>query len=507
MAYRLAMAPRRPRRRRALLLGAGLLLLVAAVLGAYALPARRASSGLVLATVPVGQGPRFVAIDGRTGHAFVVDQGGARSATVATTGAGASLVDGASQSADVGMIDLRGGHGSALVRTITLNTDPTGIAVDERHGRAIVTGVAGIVYVLDTATGATVATPVVAGGAAALGVDTVSGRAVAASYAAGTASTIDTRTGRLLRVVGVGQGAVGVLVDERTHRAFVESCPGGYGTGARGVVGVIDTTSGALLRRVAVGPSPDGMAVAPAEGRVYVLNAQDGTVSVLDARNGTVLRTVALTAGGFPTGPGSILIDERTRRAFIDHGWVHVFDTRTGALVALRKDSTVPGPLGLDARTGRVFAATYRDGRIRVLDGASGRLLRTVDVGVAPQDLAVDEVGGRVYVVTPGPILATAPPGAVGPVNTRGPGRVWVLDARNGAVLAHTNVGMAPVVVAATTAPLRRALVLNMAGLVRAPDPWAWLPDTIRRHAPFIPPPPRGFVSVDGSVSILDTSD
>lgn len=497
------MAPRRSHRLRALLLGAGLLLLLVAARGTHALLVRHESSGLVLTTVPVGQGPRFGAIDGRTEHAFVVDQGGAQSATVTTTGAGASLVTSASRPADISMIDLRDG---ALVRTITLTTDPTGIAVDERHGRAIVIGAAGLVPVLDTTTGALVATPVVAGGADTLSVDAVSGRAVAVSYTAGTASTIDTRTGRLLRVVRVGQGAVGVLVDEQTHRAFVESRPGGYGTDARGSIGVLDTTSGALLRRVIVGLSPDGMALAAGEGRVYVLNGQDGTVSVLDVRSGALVRTIALTAGGFPSGPGTIVVDERTHRAFVDHGWIHVFDTRTGAIVALHKVSTVPGPLGLDVHTQRVFAATYRDGHIRMLDGASGRLLRTIDVGIAPQDLEVDDAARRVYVVIPGPVLATAPPGAVGPTYTRGPGRVWVLDARSGAVLERTNVGMAPVGVVTTGPSLKRALVLNMAGLVRAPDPWAWVPTTIRRHAPFIPPPPQGFTSVNGSVSILDTS-
>ncbi len=429
------------------------------VVSVFALLTQPTATGLVRATVPVGQGPRFVAIDGLTEHAFVVDQGGVQGATLTPL------------PADVAMIDVRSG---ALVRTIALNTDPTGIAVDERHGRAIVIGAAGIVSVLDTATGALVATPVVVGGTDALGVDTVSGHAVAASYAAGTASTIDLRTGRLLRVARVGQGAVGVLVDERTHRAFVESRPGGYGAGTRGSIGVIDTTSGALLRRVTVGLSPDGMALSTGENRVYVLNSQDGTVSVLDARSGALVFTIALTAGGFPTGPGTLVIDERTHHAFVDHGWIHVFDTRTGAIVALHKVSTVQGPLGIDTRTDRVFAATYRDGRVRVLDGASGRILRTIDVGIAPQDMTVDEREGRVYIVTPGAVLATAPPGALGPVQTRGPGRVYVLDARSGAIQGRAVVGMNPVVVT-VNAEAGRVLVLNMAGLTRASDPWALL--------------------------------
>ncbi len=471
------------------------------VAGAVLAAVRRPKPGLVLGTVGVGQSPRFAAVDVRTGHAFVVNMGGPQSATVTTTGAAASLAQGSFTPGSVSMIDTRSG---TLIRTIDAGESPTAVAVDARHQRAYVLD-AGSVYVLDTATGTLLRTISLRGGDDSLTVDPSTGHVYTASYTTGTVSMFDGGTGRLLQVVTVGQGVVGMLVDERTHRLFAESRPGGYGTGLRGAIGVIDTVSGSLVRRDIVGLSPDGMALDSAANSVYVLNGQEGTVSVLDASNGAVTRTVTLTAGGFPSGPGAIVVVERTRRAFVDHGWTSVFDTCTGKVLYTDKFSPVPGPIAIDRGSDRVFAASYRDGRVRVLDGSSGHVLRAVDMGIAPQDMVVDERGGRVYVVTPGPILSTAPRGAVGPVATRGPGRVYVLDGRSGAIRERATVGMSPVALAVSEQN-RRILVLNMAGLTRASDPWSWVPDWARRRLPFIPRPPPTFQSANGSVSILDAS-
>lgn len=501
--------PKMGRTRRTRVAAIGLLLLLLLGLSGVALSLlRRPAVGPVLATITVGQGPRFVAIDSGTGHAFVAGQeGSVLSASPVTTNV-VSFAARPSIPGSITMIDMRS---EQSVRTIGVSHFPTGVSVDERHHRAFVldsgTGGTSEVSVFDTATGRRVATTVLPGSADTAGVDASAGRVLVASYGAGTVNVFDTRTGRLLRAtpIAIDPGAVAVLVDERTHRAFVESRPGGYGTGALGAINVIDTLQGRLVRRVAVGPSPDGMDLDDVANRVYVLNALNGTVSILDARTGRPIRTVHLTAGGFPTGPGAIVVDERAHLAFVDHGWTSVFDTRTGAVLTTHTFSTVPGPLVIDQRTDRVFAATYRDGRVRVLDGRSGRVLRTVDVGQAPADMAVDELTGRVYVVTAGPVLSRAAPGSVGPLTTYGPGRVYVLDARSGAIRGEDTVGLTPVVVAADQRD-GRVVVLNMAGLMPTPDPWSWIPGDIRRHVPFVPAPPSTFQNIDGSVSILDAT-
>jgi len=496
---------RRARRVRATVIGLLLLLLLGLASVALSL-LRRPAVGPVLATITVGQGPRFVAIDSGTGQAFVAGQEGVLSASPTTT----SVVSFApSIPGSITMIDLRSGQ---MVRTIGVSHFPTGVYVDGRHHRAFVLdfgtgGGTSEVSVFDTATGARIATTVLPGSADTAGVDARAGRVLVVNFRAGTVGVFDARTGHLLHTAPVAfdPGPVAVLVDERTHRAFVESLPGGYGTGTLGAINVIDTLQGRLIRRVAVGPSLDGTALDDGANRVYVLNALNGTVSILDARTGLSIRTVRLTVSGFPTGPGAIVVDERAHLAFVDHGWTSVFDTRTGVVLATHTFSTVPGPLVIDQRTDRVFAATYRDGRVRVLDGRSGRVLRTVDVGQAPVDMAVDELTGRVYVVTAGPILSTSAPVSGGSPAPRGPGRVYVLDARSGAIRDEGTVGLNPVVVAADQRD-GRVVVLNMAGLTSAPDPWSWIPGDIRRHLPFVPAPPSTFQNTEGSVSILDAT-
>ncbi len=484
-----------------------LLLLLLGLVGVALSLLRRPAVGPVLATITVGQGPRFVAIDSGTGQAFVAGQEGVLSASPVTTGV---VSFAPSIPGSITMIDLRSGQ---MVRTIGVSHFPTGVYVDGHHHRAFVLdfgtgGGTSEVSVFDTATGARIATTVLPGSADTAGVDARAGRVLVVNFRAGTVGVFDARTGHLLHTAPVAfdPGPVAVLVDERTHRAFVESLPGGYGTGTLGAINVIDTLRGRLVHRVAVGSSPDdGMTLDDGANRVYVLNALNGTVSILDARTGLSIRTVRLTASGFPTGPGAIVVDERAHLAFVDHGWTSVFDTRTGTILATHTFSTVPGPLVIDQRTDQVFAATYRDGHVRVLDGRSGRVLRTVDVGQAPTDMAVDELTGRVYVVTAGSVLSTSAPVSGGSPAPRGPGRVYVLDARSGAIRDEGTVGLNPVVMAADQRD-GRVVVLNMAGLTPAPDPWSWIPGDIRRHLPFVPAPPSTFQNTDGSVSILDAT-
>jgi hypothetical protein len=104
-------------------------------------------------------------------------------------------------------------------------------------------------------------------------------------------------------------------------------------------------------------------------------------------------------------------------------------------------------------RAGRVFAvnvgatAGRSTGSISVLDATSGRLVRTVRLGLSPHAAAVDERAGRLAVVGD----------AVG--------------------------GAAPVT-----------------------DVWGWLPPWLRRWLPFVSPQRRRIPRVSGRASVLDLS-
>jgi len=120
-----------------------------------------------------------------------------------------------------------------------------------------------------------------------------------------------------------------------------------------------------------------------------------------------------------------------------------------------------PAAIVVDAPTGRVFvfSSTRQGSSINVLDGRSGRSLRTLRLGrqafITSTDgppAAIDAHTGRVFVPTSQQADATAPPD--------GPGHVWVLDGPTGVVRRVVPVGYAPHAVA-IDARTRRVFVCN----------------------------------------------
>jgi DNA-binding beta-propeller fold protein YncE len=122
-------------------------------------------------------------VDAHRGHVFVANLGDP------------TLIDGT-----VLMLDARTG---ALLHTIPVGGAPLALAVDERTGRAIVLGTNGGVRAFLNRSG------------------------LSSEFAPDTLSVLDTRTGAILRTIRVGGDLRAVVVDARTHHAFVADYAGG----------------------------------------------------------------------------------------------------------------------------------------------------------------------------------------------------------------------------------------------------------------------------------------
>lgn len=164
-----------------------------------------------------------------------------------------------------------------------------------------------------------------------------------------------------------------------------------------------------------------------------------------------VLRTIVV--GGSPHAVG---VDARAGRAFVITDGdpvpgraattvVRVLDMATGAILR-----TVPVGIGqalgsdsvaVDERGGRAFIITPNSSRVSVLDTHSGRLLRRTQLGQNLTAVAIDAAGARVLV-------------------TRDDGALSVLDAHSGLLLHTIMVGAHPVSLAVDTR-LGRAFVAN----------------------------------------------
>jgi YVTN family beta-propeller protein len=263
-------------------------------------------------------------------------------------------------------------------------------------------------------------------------------------------------------------------VDERANRVIV------VGDADGGTVSVLDATSGRLVHRSVIGMVLIGqsLAVDEATARAFVITANlaadRGSVYVFDSHNGRLLRTIAL-----PTMPVGIIVDERTG---------HVFVSTMGPATIINSGPGF-GRQAIPVSTG--------NGSVVMLDARRGSVIRSVLVGIGPGAMAVDARHHHLLVTNVGAMDGTG--------NPLGPGRVSVLDTRSGAVLRTVPVGLAPSDVAVDERA-GRALVLNLGGTVQVTDVWTWLPSWLRQRLPFLPRPGSGARTVGGSVTVLDTA-
>ncbi len=214
-----------------------------------------------------------------------------------------------------------------------------------------------------------------------------------------------------------------VAIDAATGRAFVLSQ-----ATANERVSVLDTVGRRVVQTIewAWGlkptsglPSPNAVAIDGRSGRVFVTDANTGSINVLDMWNGRVLRRVAAS-----WSPNAVAVDGQTARVFIVGGRVTMLDARTGA--PLREIPIGGDAVAIDARAARVLIADNGGGAVHILDAASGAIVRTVGVGGAPTAIAVDMQSSRAFVT-----------------NMAG-NTVSMLDTRGGRVLRTIAVQAAP---------------------------------------------------------------
>lgn len=260
------------------------------------------------------------------------------------------------------------------------------------------------------------------GGSSPLTVDARDGRLFVSHFDATRVSMFDTRTGRLLRTIPIGHAAhvgnaaitvVAVTIDEHIHRVFVSD-------DASGTVTTLDSRTGQVLRAMFVGLHPVPPLIDIRRGRVTTLSFD--RVTVLDAATG---RPLTILRGDPRVGYGRA-VDERTGTVvtvdipgqpirFRDSGDGHLLrrvpipgnhlsvavDADSGHILVLDQGPfvTQPTPNGTSVLwTGRDY--------LRTLDGHSGAALRSVAVGTGFGQVLVDEHANRAIVFTMGGLVS-----------------------------------------------------------------------------------------------------
>jgi YVTN family beta-propeller protein len=239
---------------------------------------------------------------------------------------------------------------------------------------------------------------------------------------------------------------------------------------ATGKIYAVDTSHNAVdiytdaskqIHRVQAGREPVSVAVNESNGKVYVANSGDGTVSILDGRADAVVGTL-------PVGshPYSIAVDSATGNIFVTHTFgsqVSMLNGATNTITDLKTGSA--DLIAINSKTRTIYLLGY-GGAVVELDEASQKF-RARDVGKHAWGLTVDDSSGTIYVTriesadlaalaasssVPVVLRAGAIPCAIA-VNSRahklyvanyGNHTVTVLDSRTGQLTATLQVGEHP---------------------------------------------------------------
>ncbi len=207
-----------------------------------------------------------------------------------------------------------------------------------------------------------------------------------------------------LRGAGLLPPTAAVAIDNRTGRVFAVSM-------VEGSLSVLDDRSGALLHRLDMGFLPGDVAVEEATGHLFVSSAVSNTVEMRDGTTGRLLRTITLPqlpVVVIPTGRRArVLVITGTPTAnggaMLPHATIAVLDGHSGRLVRtvpLMVPSGGISAIAVDERRGHVLLAAGK--MIDIIDGVTGAVLHTSSTPRRLSALVVDHRTDHIFAVGAG---------------------------------------------------------------------------------------------------------
>jgi DNA-binding beta-propeller fold protein YncE len=194
--------------------------------------------------------------------------------------------------------------------------------------------------------------------------------------------------------------ATDIAVDNKRGRVYVLS--------SDGLLVTVDAKTNAAVGSLDVGDLADGLAVDPETGRAYVHVTRStsssgvGALAIIDTQANKVIATVDPSAVA-SFAPGMVVLNERTGCLYAGDfsGKVAIVDVRTNAVQGTVDVEGQPIAIAVDTEANRVFVATAGPtSGLTILDGSNNVITRSFIGLETPRAIAVNPIGGRVYLST-----------------------------------------------------------------------------------------------------------
>lgn len=195
-------------------------------------------------------------------------------------------------------------------------------------------------------------------------------------------------TGKLEGDISGLKGVHGIALDKANQKGYISD-------GRDNSVVVFDLGSLKSTSKVQAGTNPDAILFDPATKRIFAFNGRGSNATVIDTKDNSVAATIDL--GGKPEfavsdGKGKVFVnlEDKSEAAEIDAKGLKVLNHWS------LKPCESPSGLAIDADHELLFAACDNE-TMAVLDGNSGKVVKTVPIGKGTDAAAFDKSLKQAY--------------------------------------------------------------------------------------------------------------
>jgi len=163
-------------------------------------------------------------------------------------------------------------------------------------------------------------------------------------------------------------------------------------------VGITSTTTRTLMGAIPTGDNsnPIGLAFSPDGGTAYVTNLGTNSVGVIDVASARLVETISTG----DASPFVVRVSPDGEQLFVatNGNLVLVVNTATRQIIKSIEVGFAPNGFAVHPDGRIMYVSAFESGTVSEVDMFTGTVLRTFFVGGVPQDMAINRKGSRLFV-------------------------------------------------------------------------------------------------------------